>query len=123
MIFTYNLAGTLDGLALLDETIGTEKHNTDLAGLEVHAHALDAGGEPGARQHAARSREVVFVMRWTYSTSSSAWTLVMPWTRAIPSPTDRTRPVSAREVSSWTPRMRCSRMELTSVGEALASAA
>jgi hypothetical protein len=42
----YNLAGTLDSLTLLDETIGTEKHNTDLAGLEVHAHALDARGEP-----------------------------------------------------------------------------
>lgn len=43
---TYNLAGTLDGLTLLDETVGTEEHNTDLAGLEVHAHALDTGGEP-----------------------------------------------------------------------------
>lgn len=42
-----NFAGTLDGLTLLDETIGTEKHNTDLAGLEVHAHTLDTGGEPG----------------------------------------------------------------------------
>jgi hypothetical protein len=41
----HNLAGTLDSLTLLDETIGTEKHNTDLAGLEVHAHALDARGE------------------------------------------------------------------------------
>lgn len=40
-----NLAGTLDGLTLSDETIGTEQHDTDLAGLEVHAHALDAGGE------------------------------------------------------------------------------
>jgi hypothetical protein len=43
---TYNLSGTLDGLTLLDETIGTEKHNTDLAGLQVHAHTLDTGGEP-----------------------------------------------------------------------------
>ena len=42
----YNFTGTLDGLALLDETIGTEKDDTDLASLEVHAHALDAGGEP-----------------------------------------------------------------------------
>lgn len=42
----YNLAGTLDGLALTDKSVGTEKHNTDLAGLEVHAHALDTGGEP-----------------------------------------------------------------------------
>ena len=46
LMITYNLTGTLDGLTLLDETIGTEEHNTDLAGLEVHAHALDAGGEP-----------------------------------------------------------------------------
>lgn len=38
-------------------------------------------------------------------------------------PTERTRPVSAREFSSWTPRMRCSRMEETSVGVALASEA
>lgn len=116
----------------------------------------------------------------TYSTSSSAWTLAMPCTRAIPSlssscqhrntniasqsiqshhhaawdqrmmsgmshvagsmrlvsccrqatpqacyktyPTDRTRPVSARPDSSWTPRILCSRMDETSVGEALASA-
>jgi hypothetical protein len=41
-----NLSGTLDGLALLDQSIGTEQHNTDLAGFEVHAHALDTGGEP-----------------------------------------------------------------------------
>lgn len=44
---TYNLTGTLDSLALLDQTIGTEEHNTDLTGLQVHAHALDTGGEPG----------------------------------------------------------------------------
>jgi hypothetical protein len=31
----YNLAGTLDGLTLLDETVGTEKHDTDLA-ARVH---------------------------------------------------------------------------------------
>lgn len=43
---THNLSGTLDGLTLLDETVGTEKHNTDLAGFQVHAHALDARGEP-----------------------------------------------------------------------------
>jgi hypothetical protein len=43
---TYNLASTLDGLALTDKSVGTEKHDTDLAGLEVHAHALDTGGEP-----------------------------------------------------------------------------
>lgn len=45
-VSTYNLAGTLDGLTLLDETVGTEQHDTDLAGLEVHAHTLDTGGEP-----------------------------------------------------------------------------
>ena len=32
---TYNLTGTLDGLTLLDQSVGTEKHNTDLAGFEV----------------------------------------------------------------------------------------
>jgi hypothetical protein len=37
-------------------------------------------------------------------------------------PTERTRPVSARLDSSATPRMRCSRMDETSVGVALASA-
>jgi hypothetical protein len=46
LLKTYNFTGTLDCLALTDQTIGTEKHNTDLAGLEVHAHALDARGEP-----------------------------------------------------------------------------
>jgi hypothetical protein len=40
-----NLSGTLDNLTLLDETVGTEKHNTDLAGFEIHAHSLDARGE------------------------------------------------------------------------------
>lgn len=43
---SYNLAGTLDGLAFPDQSIGTEKHDTDLAGLQVHAHALDTRGEP-----------------------------------------------------------------------------
>ena len=42
---TYDLSGTLDGLALLDETIGTEKHNSDLTSLQVQAHTLDTGGE------------------------------------------------------------------------------
>jgi hypothetical protein len=42
---TYNLSGTADSLTLLDETIRTEKHNTDLAGFQVHGHALDARGE------------------------------------------------------------------------------
>jgi hypothetical protein len=43
---THNLSGTLDGLAFLDQSVGTEKHNTDLTGFEVHAHALDARCEP-----------------------------------------------------------------------------
>lgn len=43
---TYNLSGTLDGLAFLDKSVGTEKHDTDVAGFEVHAHALDTRGEP-----------------------------------------------------------------------------
>lgn len=42
---TYNLSGTLDGLTLLDETIGTEKHDTDLAGLQIQDHTLDTGSE------------------------------------------------------------------------------
>jgi hypothetical protein len=48
-ILTYNLSGTLDGLAFLDQTIRTEKHDTDLTGFQVHAHALDTGGEPVVR--------------------------------------------------------------------------
>ena len=36
---------------------------------------------------------------------------------------ERTRPVSARSDSSWTPRILCSRMEETSVGAGLASLA
>ena len=40
-----------------------------------------------------------------------------------PYPTESTRPVSDKEASSCTPRMRCSRMEETSVGEAFVSAA
>jgi hypothetical protein len=43
---SYNFTRSLDGFAFLDKTIGTEEHDTDLAGLEVHAHALDAGCEP-----------------------------------------------------------------------------
>lgn len=46
---TYNLAGTLDGLALLDKTIRTKQHDTDLSSFQVHAHALDAGSEPVQR--------------------------------------------------------------------------
>ena len=43
---THNLSGTLDSLAFLDQTIGTEKYDTDLSSFEVHAHALDTGSEP-----------------------------------------------------------------------------
>jgi hypothetical protein len=43
---TYNFSSTLDGLAFLDQTIGTKEHNTDLASFQVHAHALDTRGEP-----------------------------------------------------------------------------
>lgn len=43
--------------------------------------------------------------------------------RTTTHPTERTLPVSARPASSCTPRMRCSRMEETSVGAAFASAA
>jgi hypothetical protein len=42
---TYNLTGTLDSLAFLDQSIGTEEHNTDLASFQVHAHTLDTGCE------------------------------------------------------------------------------
>jgi hypothetical protein len=41
----------------------------------------------------------------------------------LTNPTDKTRPVSARPDSSWTPRIRCSRIEETSVGDGLASTA
>lgn len=45
VVVSYNLASTLDSLAFLDFTIRTEEHNTDVAGFQVHAHALDAGRE------------------------------------------------------------------------------
>jgi len=78
----YNLAGTFDSLAFLDSSVGTEKHHTDLAGFEVHAHAFDAGREPGTL---LVSRFYIRLGGNSYSTSSSAWTLFMPCTRAIPS--------------------------------------
>ena len=43
---THDLAGSLHGLTLLDESIRTEKHDTDLASFQVHAHALDTRCEP-----------------------------------------------------------------------------
>jgi hypothetical protein len=46
-----------------------------------------------------------------------------PQCAAVAYPTESTRPVSARLFSSCTPRILCSRMEETSVGAALASAA
>jgi len=39
---TYDLASPLDGLTLLNQSVRTEKYDTDLASLQVHAHALDA---------------------------------------------------------------------------------
>lgn len=44
---TYNFTSTLDCLSLTDETVGTEQDDTDLASLEVHAHALHARGKSG----------------------------------------------------------------------------
>jgi len=44
--YTHNLSGTLHGLTFLNQTIGTEKHNTDLASFQVHAHALDPRSKP-----------------------------------------------------------------------------
>jgi hypothetical protein len=41
----YNLTSTLDSFSFLDQSIRTEKHNTNLASFQVHAHALDTGGE------------------------------------------------------------------------------
>lgn len=40
-----NRTGSLDGLTLLNESIRTEQHNTDLAGLQVKGHTLDTGSE------------------------------------------------------------------------------
>jgi hypothetical protein len=42
---SHNLASSLDGFTLLDETIRTEEHNTNLTGFQVHAHALDTGSK------------------------------------------------------------------------------
>ena len=40
-----NLAGTLDGVAFLDETIVTEDGDTDVVGLQVETHSTDTGRE------------------------------------------------------------------------------
>ena len=39
------LASTLDGVALLDETIVTEDGDTDVIGLQVETHSTDTGRE------------------------------------------------------------------------------
>ena len=40
-----NLAGTLDGIALLDSTIVTEDGDTNVVGFQVETHATNAGRE------------------------------------------------------------------------------
>ena len=40
-----NLAGTLDRVAFLNQTIVTENRHTDIVGFQVQAHALDTGRE------------------------------------------------------------------------------
>ncbi|KAH3663765.1 hypothetical protein OGAPHI_005167 [Ogataea philodendri] len=40
-----NLSGSLNDFTLLDFSVGTEQHNTDLARLQVQGHTLDTGGE------------------------------------------------------------------------------
>jgi hypothetical protein len=40
-VYSYNFSGTLNGFAFFDQTIRSEEHDTDLAGFQVHAHALD----------------------------------------------------------------------------------
>jgi len=110
---TYNFSGTLDGLAFLDQTIRTEEHNTDLASLQVHAHALDTRCKPVFYEHSVPCP--VFLVEYLCS---------MKVVRVDATyPTDKTRPVSARLASSCTPLIRCSRIDETSVGDAFASAA
>lgn len=48
------------------------------------------------------------------STISSAWTFFRPYTRAMPSPMESTRPVSCSSADVSAPRIRSSRMEDTS---------
>jgi hypothetical protein len=96
---TYNLTGTLDGLTLLDQTVGTEQDNTNLASLQVHAHALDTRGEPEVPLAGYSDAEGHANGR-TYSTSSSAWTLAIPWTRAIPSLSKKAQLVHCKRIES-----------------------
>ena len=137
---TYNLSSTLDGLAFLDQSIGTEQHNTDLTGFQVHAHALDTRGKPaiplascgegaaGAWRTRRAPRPGHCSCRghgqYRHCHSSSAPCFLRCMRCAVAAyPTESTRPVSARLFSSCTPRILCSKMEETSVGEAFASAA
>ena len=48
------------------------------------------------------------------STISSAWIFLRPYTRAIPSPIDSTRPVSSRSVDDALPKIRSSKIDETS---------
>ena len=56
-----NLAGTLDGVAFLDETIVTEDGDTDVVGFQVETHSTDTGRELhhllGCRMLSVRGRE------------------------------------------------------------------
>ncbi len=62
ILVTHNFSGTLDGLALLDQTVRTEKHDTDLASLEVHAHSLNTRGKPVTKIRVLTS--VIFFLVW-----------------------------------------------------------
>ena len=66
--------GALDDVALVDAGVAAEAHDADVVVLEVERHALDAGGE---LDHLA------------------GLNLFRPYTRAMPSPTERTRPISS----------------------------
>jgi hypothetical protein len=127
---TYNLSGTLDGLALLDQTIGTEQHNTDLAGFQVHAHALDTGGEPELPLASCYKRGAwCGVLNELLGLDNTVTVVLVSFPAfflrcaGAAYPTESTRPVSARLFSSWTPRILCSRIDETSVGVAFASEA
>lgn len=48
------------------------------------------------------------------STISSAWIFLRPYTRAIPSPIDSTRPVSSSSAFGADPKILCSNIEETS---------
>lgn len=150
--YTYNFSSTFDGFTFFDETIGTEKHNTDLAGLQVQAHALDTGGEsvivvsikndiiltPKRRISWENNLLDQFfgldIGQTVYTSNTITKDHPMSDLRPIlhildsvpfvkTYPTDKTRPVSANEAVSETPRILCSKMEETSVGVALASPA